>query len=103
MKKIVNATPHAINIVGQEEIAPSGIIVRCSVTTEVIEQINGINITKSVFGEVQDLPDQTEDTIYIVSMLVASALPERKDLFFPNEQVRDESGKIVGCKSLAQI
>lgn len=40
------------------------------------------------------------ETYYIVSQIVKSALPTRKDLLVPAEVVRDENGNIVGCKSL---
>lgn len=36
---------------------------------------------------------------YIVSRMVANALPNRKDLLVPNELVRDDQGNIIGCRS----
>lgn len=44
-------------------------------------------------------PTGIEDTYYLVSQLVKSALPSRKDLLAPDEVVRDEKGNIIGCRS----
>ena len=37
---------------------------------------------------------------YIVSQMVKSALPNRKDLLVPADVVRDKQGNILGCKTL---
>lgn len=106
--KIVNLTPHAINFVTENgdavlTVEPSGTIARVSVKTEIIGEIAGIPVTHSVYSEVVDLPTPAEGTSYIVSSLVAARVPEREDVFIPNESVRDDKGRIVGCKSLGRI
>ena len=104
---IINATPHAINVMdGDNNIirtfAPSGICPRCAVTRETVGTVNGIPVNKSVFGEVVGLPEYSEDTIYIVSRVVAEAA-KRNDLFIVDDAVRDEAGRIIGCRALAII
>lgn len=106
--KIVNLTPHAINFVGGAgealmTIEPSGQIVRVTAKTVTTGNINGIPVTETVFGEVENLPLPTSDTIYIVSSLVAQRFKDRDDVFIPNESVRDEKGRVIGCKSLGKI
>ena len=108
--KVINLTPHDIKLIscgGETIIEASGIIARCTEKREVIRTIaiNGIeaNITKTVFGDVENLPKQRSDTIYIVSRLVAVAEIKRGDLYFPDQLVRDDKGNIVGCTSLSQI
>lgn len=106
--KIVNLTPHAINFVGEAgealmTIEPSGQIVRVTAKTVTTGNINGIPVTETVFGEVENLPLPTSDTIYIVSSLVAQRFKDRDDVFIPNESVRDEKGRVIGCKSLGKI
>lgn len=96
--KFVNLTPHAI-VVGDTAI-PSDGIVRVSEKTEVIDNINGVDITKRTMGNVQGLPESEDGVWYIVSLMVAQALPVRTDLLVPGEQIRDEAGRIVGCKNL---
>ena len=106
--RIINLTPHAINFVREDgspilTVEPSGSLARVSVHTETTGEIAGIPATKSVYGKVEGLPEPEEGTIYIVSSLVAGRVPERKDVFIPNESVRDEKGRIIGCKSLGHI
>jgi hypothetical protein len=108
MKKIINLTPHAINFVGEagdiiKTVEPSGQLARVSTKTVVRGDIDGIPITETEFGEVEGLPEPREDTIFIVSSLVAQRCWERQDVFIPNESVRDEKGRIIGCKSLGII
>ena len=106
MKKIINLTPHAVNIVDKEGkiikiFEPAGIVARCTQSTKIVGNIEDIPISQSVFGEVIDLPSQEKNTFFIVSRLVLSACKDRDDLLVPNELVRDENGNIIGCKSLA--
>jgi len=86
---------------------PSGILPRCRVETipagEILSSEGIIPLTKTKMGEVENLPEEKEGTIYIVSRIVAEALPQRKDLYFPNESVRNEKGQIVGCRSLCTL
>ena len=99
-------TPHAIGILdGQNNlilnIPASGNQIRLKTSTVPAGiEVQGIPVTKTVFGEPEGLPEYVEGTYIIVSQLVKSALPNRKDLVVPAEVVRDEKGNIVGCKSL---
>lgn len=104
---IVNCTPHPINIMDSEgkeilTLEPSGICPRCSVERKKVGDINGIPINKSVFGDVYDLPSPQPDTIYIVSRVVAEAA-RREDLYIVDDAVRDENGRIIGCRALASV
>lgn len=108
MKKIVNLTPHAITFVNTDGntsliIEPSGSLARVSCTTETVGDIDGIPVTETVYGEVEGLPTPTEDVIYVVSSLVAQRCKDRNDVFIPNESVRDDNGRIVGCRSLGRV
>ena len=104
---IINLTPHAVNFIreGFEPlvIEPSGNVARLSTKTVVIDEIAGIPVTTTEFGEIEGLPDPAENTIYITSSLVAGRCSERTDVFIPNESVRDDAGRIIGCKSLGRI
>lgn len=102
---LVNLTPHAINICvdGKQvlEVPASGTVARCSQQSILQGTVNGIPVYKQVFGDVQDLPSSVEGTVYIVSRLVAAAVPNRDDLLIPGALVRDELGKVVGCEGLS--
>ena len=104
MTQIKNYTPHPISICNNagevvRVIQPEG-LVRLKAVTVPAGEIDGIPVTRTEFGEPEGLPDFKEDTFYIVSQLVKSALPTRTDLLVPAEVVRDEKGNIVGCRSL---
>lgn len=109
-KKIKNFTPHDIHVVGEDgkviATFPSEGLIRLSQTTEQIGSVvvEGVEIplTSTNFGEAQGLPEKREDTIYIVSSLVCQAYPDRRDFYIPDQLVRDEQGRIIGCKSLSQ-
>lgn len=57
-------------------------------------------LTKMKFGEPTGSFEPTPGILLIVSQLVKSACLERYDLVVPAEVVRDNEGKIIGCKSL---
>lgn len=107
MTKIMNMTPHAITFVqegGNIVIEPSGTVARVAAkTVQTGEIINGIPVTRTEFGEVEDLPAPEEGTVFIVSSMVAGRVPDRTDVFIPNESVRDDAGRIIGCKSFGRI
>lgn len=50
------------------------------------------------------LLENTEKTYYIVPLLIAQAFRGRRDdLLVTNDPIRDEQGRIVGCRSLARV
>jgi len=102
---ILNLTPHPVKIERTDgtflELPKGSTVPRLSVSTEVVQQIEGINVVKTTFGETVDLPAATESTILIVSRLVKDANPERTDLVCPGEAIRDEAGKVVGSRGFS--
>ncbi len=104
--QFINLTKHAINIFdveGKNQIVvlpPSGQEARVAVKSEVVGLEEGIPLLATTFGQVENLPASVEATIYVVSLAVRSALPERKDLASPGELLRDDEGKPKGCKGL---
>lgn len=106
--KIVNLTPHEIMVydaAGESvlQVIPSSGMARAAQTREPLADINGIPVSKTGYGAVEGLPDQRDGVVYIVSVLTAQAAPDRKDLYIVDDLVRDEAGRILGCKALAQI
>jgi len=116
--KIINLTPHPINIIRGDQkitIPPSGKVARVQPKQQVVGFINvqdtEIPIVRTEFGEVQGLPEEPEpNTIYIVSTIVLQAIannPELAEKFrgkvvapdtSPSGAVRDEQGRIIGVK-----
>ena len=108
--KVVNCTPHDVNLItgnGNITFPRSGIIPRLTESQKKISSItaNGIeiDIMSKSFNEPEGLPEPKENTIFIVSALVAGAVKGRDDLVIPNDTIRDDQGRIVGCKNLAKI
>ena len=105
---IINLTPHAINIVDNKNqiikiIEPSKKVARLKTSTIITGYLDEIPITQTVFGEIENLPYPQKDTVYVVSSLIAQAAVGRHDIFIPNESVRDNKGRIIGCRSLGRI
>jgi len=107
---VVNMTPHDIILIGEDGIPVTFLsqgVIRLSkniVRAGTLTTYGGIPvpITESKFGEAVDLPSRKEDTIYIVSSLVCQAYPDRPDFYIPDQLVRDEKGRVIGCKSLTR-
>lgn len=107
MKKILNLTPHTLNI-NSVEIKSSG-IARVSESSKLVRtELTGygaIPVFRTTFGQVIDLPEEQEDTLLVVSAITAKAAlaenPNRRDIFVPGKQIRDAEGRIVGCEGIA--
>jgi hypothetical protein len=106
--EIINLTPHEVVIMdNNKEIilklpkCPNP--PRLSERREVVGIVNNTLINRVTFSVEGDyLPPQKEGTYYVVSRLIAEAI-KREDLLIPDEAVRDEEGRIIGCKSFAII
>ena len=104
--EFINLTPHTINLItesGKKEIPVSGKIARVEQTTTLVREIDGIPVVQSHWGDILDLPDPKEGTIYIVSALVANAAKAKgrvQDVVCPGDFVRNEQGQIQGARNL---
>ena len=96
----INLTPHEINEVDSGTVLPSSGIARVRQCSKNVRKVDGIQIFRSEYeGSVQGLPEPQEGVIYIVSALALNAVPaDRTDVVAPGDAVRDESGRVVGCK-----
>jgi len=85
-----------------EQTFPSEGVARVAVTeTPLHRTYSGVVLVRQKFGNVTGLPDAEEGFLLIVSALVKSALPDRRDLVSPASLVRDDDGSIIGCRSLS--
>ena len=119
-KKIINLTPHWVTLILKTEektFLPEKESCRIKTTTKETSSLSipydknderfkfgswaDIPITETTFGKVENLPKEEEGIYYIVSSLVCQACTDRQDLLIPNESVRDEIGRICGCKSFS--
>lgn len=109
--KLINLTPHAVQIFATDSsvlILPAcHTPARLNEHAELIKLIDvhdmEIRISGVEYTHAYNLPDKVENTSYVVSQMVAQAYPERDDLLFPYDIIRNEDGTIFGCKSLARL
>lgn len=110
---ILNLTPHPVRLYwGEREdgiddlephlrevIEPDPVPARLAT----IEVSSGMWPELVEYGHAQNLPPKRDGYQYIVSLVVALALADRRsDLLVPYREVRNASGTVIGCRSLAQ-
>ena len=107
--ELINLTPHDIKIVDDEGnmiafISRQDVPARCSVERKQIGWIKDYPLYKTSFGEVENLPSPQEGKYFIVSRIIAEAMKgKRNDLVVPDNTVRDNEGRIIGCKGFSRL
>lgn len=106
MTTIRNLTPHTVTLLDAsgevvQEYPVENPCPRVAVVETAAGEIAGAPIVRQQYGQVQDLPEEVAGTYLIVSALVQAAAPERRDLLIPAQLVRDEAGRIIGCRAFA--
>jgi len=107
----INYTPHDIKVVKGDSVTTipaSGMVVRISSRRVLVGNVGGFDLFTTIYGEPETvvagvatpgMPPQQEGAKIIVSGLVRDKCPTRYDLVSPGDQVRDEKGAIIGCRS----
>lgn len=110
---IVNLTPHPIRLYANdredgsddldagllEVLPPGGTPARLA--TIDLGMCDGVELVE--FGHAHDLPPARDGVRYVVSLVVAISLADRRsDLLVPYREVRNASGTVIGCRALAQ-
>lgn len=115
---IINMTPHAVNLEVPGNVItfpPSGKTIRIDQESYLVGSMAIGNYTIPVYrteygnakvvdadGNCTELPDVEEGTYYIVSAITAQQV-KRNDFLITNEAVRDDNGRIIGCRSFAMV
>lgn len=96
----VNLTPHQIDEQTTGLSIPSTGTARIKMQSRVIDTVEGVPLYHSYYvGNLEGLPEPVEGVIYIVSALALNAIPaDRTDVVAPGDAVRDETGRVIGCK-----
>lgn len=109
--EMVNLTPHVVRLVGEDqtvELPPAGpparVVLRPDRPDGAVRVGSLVVPLKrtAATGVVTGLPEPRPGVMLIVARPVAEALPERDDLVYPHETVRNADGVVVGCRSLAR-
>jgi len=101
--KLINLTPHEINLCGTR-IPASGYVARVTShrhqTGEIEVDGKSVPTYSITFGAVVGLQPEQDGIGYIVSAMIRSAAPERRDVYSPADLQRDAAGVVIGCGSL---
>lgn len=109
--EVVNLTPHVVRLVGDGavvELAPAGPPARVVLRpdrTDAVVRIGPLAVPlkrTAASSQVTGVPQRRPGVLLIVARAVAEALPDRDDLVYPHDTVRDDRGVVVGCRSLAR-
>lgn len=108
---LINLTQHTITFLGPSgekvELPPSGAVARASLQRgQVAEVIFGgltIPVYKVLPAGQAIIPPAVPGVHYVVSRLVAEVCSDRDDLLVPDDLVRDEEGRVLGCRALARV
>lgn len=111
--ELINCTPHAIHVLNEDNVdvlvlKPSGSVPRAAqnrVQVDTLTTANGtsVPVNRSVFGQVEGLPESADGVYFVVSMLTAQAATDRDDLLVVDDTVRDEAGRIIGCRAFSRV
>ena len=102
----MNLTSHEIfEVESGLRIPKSGTVVRVDRKKKLKKTIKigdkTIKVSKTVMGEIHNLPKRKEGTIYVVSEIVKKRIPSRDDFICPDTIVRNAKGRPIGCRGFA--
>ncbi len=102
---LVNLTPHPVVFENGTTLPKCDEPPRLTETSRQIGTVNGVPLFRKLFDiEGCELPPNDGVTTYVVSLLIAQAFRSlRNDLVVTNDPIRDDQGRIVGCRSLAKV
>lgn len=113
---LLNYTPHTVHLhtgLGVQPIQSLGEARAAEITTLSTDlpfdpfgdggMCEHVPLANKRYGDVTGLPEPKVQTLYIVSTLIQQACPERTDLVSPDGIIRDDSGRVIGCKGFYRL
>ena len=109
--KIVNLTPHELNIYDSalelvETVPPSGMVARAEVSRRLAQKVGHLELYESFYFGAKVLGAPAPGTIYVVSSLYLAALRadglDDTGVYVPGEAVRNGAGRQIGCVGLSR-
>ena len=109
--ELVNLTPHQLVIYSDDgdsveldaSVEPARVQDRRpreEVKATAIGSVRLVDVERA--SPVVGLPSAREDVVLVVSRVTAAEVA-REDLAFPLDEVRDEDGRVIGCRSLGRF
>lgn len=109
--RLRNLTPHVLHIhvpdapvfeLSPDDSGPARVEVLESPGPELpIDGQPGIPTRIPRYGAPTNLPEPTSGVVLVVSQMVAAVVPERSDIAWPGEAIRDAGGRVIGCRGLS--
>ena len=108
--KLINLTPHVINLHAQGQIIvlePSGVIARleieCMDLADMVVDGIIVQIKATILKNLVDMPEPQDGVCYVASDVVTKRAMEldREDVFGAGDSIRDADGNVIGCNGLA--
>ena len=107
--RIINLTPHAINVLSKDDdivaTFPSEGLARATEKSEFSHKVGSFDVVKTQYGEPEGLPAYEAETYLVVSKITAEAARAygrtTDDLLLTSDLVRNEQGQIIGCRRFA--
>jgi len=104
---LINTTPHPVHVLNRDgevvltiPAAPQPL--RLEERVEALGDLAGVPLVKKTLAADISLPEPQDGVYYIVSLAVAQAA-RRPDLLVPDDLVRDDQGRILGCRRFAVV
>ena len=106
---ITNLTPHQITIVDESgtivRAIPSAGVARAAVTSTPTGRLDGVPLVAQTYGRPEGLPEPKPGVYLVVSLVTAQAAEaagrDTDDLLLVADLVRDDAGRVIGCRALA--
>jgi len=105
---LVNTTPHAINVLDYRthevrfSIPAAPQPLRLEERLEHVGNLAGVPLVRKSLVANISLPEPQEGVFYVVPLAVAQML-QRPDFVVPDDLVRDDQGRVIGCRRFATV
>jgi hypothetical protein len=109
--ELINLTPHQVDYIAADGTVmsfpcaglPPRVALRRGAPAHI--DVGGFEVTvhTSTVDGPPELPEPRRGVLLIVSRLVAEHAPNRDDLVFPDDLVRDHHGAIIGCRTFGRL
>ena len=100
--KFVNLTPHDVvlkKVDGSFLTIKSAGVARVTTSFEVKKIVCGVIVGETTYGEITGLPEPQPNTLFVVSLPLIKAAPDRTDLVVPYDCVRNDKGLVEYANS----
>jgi len=109
--KVVNLTPHEVKVFDDNDVViktySSAGLARASQVNTPVDNVDGVLVVSTSYGEVTGLPEPTEGTVFIVSFITVNAARAHgrttDDLLVTSSPVRNDRGQVIGCRAFARV